>query len=258
MTIKRLEIGVVAAAWLVVMPALAAQPMPVTVSPSWTGLYLDGDIGWEQTSNRWDYNASTLPGLSPFSISSNDGVLGGHIGYQQQFNWLVIGGEFGGSATFSNHFATSIPTAVPGGPPCTFGTGVQCQTAVGSAMTIGGKMGLAWQDWLVYGTGGAAFDGSVTSRAIFAGSSIETSTAAKANGYYVGGGIDYMLTETNFGDLIVGVEYEHIDLGNVQLFSSSNGFAACAPGPNCAERTIGTREDIVWGKVTLKFNPIAQ
>jgi outer membrane immunogenic protein len=232
-----------------------AAPMTpaAVVSTNWTGFYLDSDAGWRQTSDSWNYNKN--PTGVPFSISTSDTVLGGHIGYQQQFNWLVVGAEFGGSSTFSNHLATSIATLAPGAPPCSFGTGSQCQASVGSVMTAGGKLGLAWQDWLIYGIGGGAFNAGVASQVVFAGLPIETSTNATANGYYVGGGIDYMLSKTNLLDLIVGVEYEHIDLGTVQLFSSSNGFLGCTVSINCAQRTISPKEDIVWGKVTVKFNP---
>jgi opacity protein-like surface antigen len=235
--------------------AVKAPSAPVAAT-NWTGLYLDTAVGWQQSSYRWNYDASTLPGIAPFSMSSTDAVMGGHIGYQQQFNWLVIGGEFGGSATFRNRFATSIPTPSPGAPPCAFGTGAQCQASVGSVMTAGGRLGVAWKDVLIYGVGGSAFDASIASRAVFNGSGIEYSSSRGANGYYAGGGVDYMLTRTNVGDWIIGVEYEHIGLRNVQLFSSSNAFSPCAPGHNCAERVIGAKEDIVWGKLTVKFNPL--
>jgi opacity protein-like surface antigen len=240
--------SIAAIAVLIATPALAAN------TANWTGIYLDADVGSQWNSYSWTYNGLNLPGFPPFSVSSSDGVIAGHVGYQQQFNWLVVGAEFGGLAAFSNPFATSVPTSVPGGPPCRFGTGTQCQVTGGSFVTGGGKLGVAWQDWLAYGVGGAAFDAGIRSQAEFNGAVIETSSTGNANGYYVGGGLDYMITKTNFGELIVGAEYEHIALGAVQLFSSSNGFLACS-GVNCGQRTISATEEIVLGKLTLKFNP---
>jgi outer membrane immunogenic protein len=260
---KQIVIALAAIASLVGAQALAADmevkapPAPAAATASWTGLYLDAEAGWEQTTNTWNYFASTLPGIaaSPFTASVSNGVLGGHIGYQQQFGWIVAGAEVGAFTPFNTKFATSTPTPAPGAPPCSFGTGAQCQVTVGSVTTAGGKIGLAWQDWLIYGVGGSAFNAGVASQVIFAGLPIETSSSATAKGYYVGGGLDYLLLKTTFGDLIGGIEYQHIDLGNVLVLSSSNGFLACAPGPNCAQRNIGTREDVVWGKLTVKFNP---
>jgi hypothetical protein len=63
-----------------------------------------------------------------------------------------------------------------------------------------------------------------------------------------------MLASTRLSDFLVGVEYEHVDLGS-QLQLSSSSAPLPFSVPNLLNRTVGATEDIVWGKVTVKFNP---
>lgn len=242
-------IGVAGAADMAVK---APVPAPVAAT-DWSGLTLDADIGWERSGTNWLY--VNFPGEITFPLSSTDGDVGVHAGYQQQFGWLVIGGEVGISSTFTDKFASVTSVGVPVGTAC--GTGVagqQCQTNIGSVATAGGKLGVAWQDWLLYGVGGGA-RASVNSQLVQpTGLLFDTTTGGKVNGYYAGGGVDYIFNKTRLFDMIVGVEYEHIGLGTAFLTSSADAFA---PGGVNA-RNVGAKEDIVWGKLTLKFNPWAR
>jgi opacity protein-like surface antigen len=250
----------------------AATPMAPATGASWSGLYLDGAFGWEWSKNTWTFNspflavANETPVGAPFTNSANDAVLGFHIGYQQQFGWLVVGGEFGALGQLSNHFASSTPSvASPGSgvPPCGILVGVvsTCQSRIGSVMTAGGKLGYANGDWLAYGVGGAAFNAAVEAQIMQAGFP-DTGTGGKAHGYYVGGGIDYNFAKTSFADFIIGVEYEHVGLNAAQVCSalSGGGFTGGNPcnqpsAPSIFQRTISAQQDVFWGKVTVKFNP---
>lgn len=254
-------------AWLAILSAIpvavaSAADMPVkaplmplapAAAADWTGLYLDVDGGWQKESYNWFYPAPGL-GFPAFHLSSSGGVLGGHVGYQQQFNWLVVGVEAGISAPTNGRAAISSPTAVAFTPPCGFAVGTTCQVNAGDVSTLGGKLGVAWQDWLVYGVGGVARGAVGNTQTILASGAVDDSTNGQNHtGWYAGAGLDFMTVKTQLVDLILGVEYEHIDLGTVQECQQFGGATFCFPAVS-GERNIGTKEDIVWGKLTLKFN----
>jgi outer membrane immunogenic protein len=144
------------------------------------------------------------------------------------------------------------------GAPCLtglpFNVGQQCQTLIGDVMTAGGKLGVDWGNWLVYGVGGWArgeVHSQITSTPIASG---DTTNGPRYSGWYAGGGFDYMFASTRLFDFIAGVEYEHIDLGTqLQLSSLASPFVFAIGNP--FNRTVSATEDIVWGKLTVKFNP---
>jgi opacity protein-like surface antigen len=131
--------------------------------------------------------------------------------------------------------------------------GTVCKAALGSVVTAGGKLGVDWQNWLVYGIGGAAFNGSLESQLMNpTNPTLDDSSGHSAHGWYAGGGIDYMLAQTRSFDFIIGAEYEHIDLGTIDELSSFP-----PPSNLTFQRFLSAKEDIAWAKVTVKFNPPA-
>jgi outer membrane immunogenic protein len=248
---KKLLLAGIAAAAIYGAPALAADmavkappPAPV-VTTNWTGLYFDADIGYEWSSYNWTW---TSPPPSPFSQSQSSGAMGGHIGYQQQLGWLVVGGEWGASALINKQRATTTSVGVLTAPCGTSFAGQQCQDLIGDVVTAGGKLGVDWGNWLVYGVGGWA-RGVVRSQLESANPlNVDTTNGPRYSGWYAGGGFDYMFARTRLLDFIAGVEYEHVDLGS-QLQQSSLG--------NNNNRTVSATEDIVWAKLTVKFNLLA-
>lgn len=191
-------------------------------------------------------------------MSKAQGSVIGHIGYQQQFGWLVIGGEVGELASLSQQSATTIAPGAASGP-CANLAGVACQASIDSTTLAGGKLGVDWGNWLFYGVGGSAFKSGIatlltpgTSGAVFSSVGEPQST----HGWYAGGGIDYLLVKTSFGDVIGGVEYQHLSLNTVaQCAVTTGGAVGGCPGTvNTTARLVSATEDAVWAKLTLKFN----
>jgi len=232
------------------LPVKAPPPPPAPPIANWTGLTLDVDAGWQNNSFTWLY--SNFPGEIPFNMSASQAVIGGHIGYQQQFNWLVAGVEFGVSAPQQVKYASVTSVGIISAPCGTGTAGEICQATIGSVDTLGGKLGVAWQDWLFYGDGGGA-RGSVQSQLTNANGTccFDTASGTYKKGWYAGGGVDYMFVKAQLVDVIGGIAYEHIGLGTNLLPSSADG--GNPSGVNA--RTVSAKEDIVWAKVTLKFNP---
>ena len=179
-----------------------APPAPTpaaVVAAHWTGLYLDADIGWQRNSYTWNTNdATALNFNSTFSLSNSEGSIGGHIGYEEQFNWLVVGGEVGTFTSITQKFASLTSPGTGPGLPCGLAfPGQQCQANVDNVYTFGGKVGVDWSDWLFYGVGGGA-EGAIRSQINLVGPALapglaDTTPAQRAHGWYAGGGFDYML-----------------------------------------------------------------
>jgi outer membrane immunogenic protein len=264
MSFKKLLLALAAFAALTGTPVLAADmpikaaapPPPVAEAPAdWTGFYLDADLGWQYESFQWFFlNVAPGAGEVPFSLSQGSGIAAGHVGYQQQFGWLVVGAEYGAATPTGTRFASVISGGGAPGVPCqTAVAGNQCQVRLGDFQTAGGKAGVAWQDFLAYGVGGFAW-GSTPSQTFFPNAVIaDTTMAPTHHGWYAGAGVDWMAVKTRLVDVILGVEYEHVDLDTRLQTSSADNFS-----PNgITARTIGAKTDIAWAKLTLKFNPFA-
>jgi outer membrane immunogenic protein len=237
------------------MPIKASLPPVAEAAADWTGFYLDADLGWQHESLRWFFvNVAPAAGEAPFSLGQGTGIAAGHIGYQQQFGWLVVGAEYGAATPTGTHFASvTSPGGAPGVPCQTATVGNQCQARMGDFQTAGGKAGVAWQDWLVYGAGGAAW-GDTPSQSMFPNGTIaDMTTTPTHHGWYAGAGIDWMAARTRLVDVILGLEYEHVALGSSLQTSSADVF-----DPNgITARTISAKTDIAWAKLTVKFNPFA-
>lgn len=225
-----------------------AVPAAAVVAADWTGFTADVDGGWSGNRFNWQLTNPVPPTLTPFSMSSSNGIAGVHLGYQQQWGSIVLGVEAGGAFSLGNAKSASAMGNGTGVGACALTD--TCVMSLDPLITGGGKLGYAWQNWLLYGVGGAARS-EIHSQFIFANGIVFDSASAGHTGYYVGGGVDYLLSK----DVIVGVEYEHVDLGSVCAISSADsGITNCSPGGS-NERVLSAKEDIVWAKLTLKFNP---
>lgn len=250
--------GFVGAASAADMP-VKAPIAPVVAAYNWTGLYVDLGLGWQSSHIDWVYT-NFAPAQNPFSLSRASGSIAGHIGYQHQFGWLVVGGEVGAFSSLGKNWATvTAPGAVSG--PCANVAGVQCQASVGRAFLVGGKLGGAWGNWLFYGVGGVVLNTKIATNILPGTSGLVFTDAGspdRTRGWYWGGGIDYMLLKTRTFDLIGGVEYMRVQLNTVTECSVGAGLVTGCPGtPAAAARLVSAKQDVVWVKLTAKFNPFA-
>lgn len=73
------------------------------------------------------------------------------------------------------------------------------------------------------------------------------------SGWYLGGGVDYVLLKMSPFDVIVGADYQHVELNAARHASSADAFNPA--GVN--GRDIKASNDMARVKLTLKFNPWA-
>jgi outer membrane immunogenic protein len=191
---KRLVLAGIGALALMTMmgPANAAdiarrQAMP-TKAPmyeapyNWAGFYvgINGGYGWG-TSNV----AAPFPGSS----DTHGGLVGGTIGYNWQMGRTVFGLE--GDIDWSN---------LRGSTAC---AGTTCETRNDWLSTARGRIGYAFDRFLPFVSGGAAF-GDIKNNIAGIGSASETKA-----GWTLGGGVEAAIA----GPWTAKIEYLYADLG---------------------------------------------
>jgi outer membrane immunogenic protein len=164
-----------------------APAVPYVAPYSWTGFYAGVNVGggWGRVTD--DAGAS----------SNLNGVIGGgQIGYNWQMNNLVLGVEtdFQGSGqrASSNGFILGVPVSVTG--------------HIRYFGTVRGRIGYAWDRWMVYATGGWAYTNVGLDVNTPFGSASSNTTKSGAT---VGGGVEWAFA----GPWSAKLEYLYIDTG---------------------------------------------
>jgi outer membrane immunogenic protein len=157
---------------------------------SWTGIYVGGHIG-----EMWHQSKDVPCGGGTCIVPDGDGgVIGGQIGAQYQWSFLVLGVEADGSWANTR-----------GEKPCA-NPAFTCFLSVDSQASVRGRIGVAAGKALFYATGGWAWadvEGHTrTAVAIFPDDS-------HRSGRIWGGGVELALTN----HIIVGLEYLQADFG---------------------------------------------
>lgn len=193
------------------LPAAAyAVKAPQAAMPLWSGLYLGvhGGYGWGDARHVFAANNGNLaPDNGRFTQSPSGGMVGGHLGYNQQYGNWVVGLE--GALTWSDlKTATANPFTADAFPPPgftdTYGTKVEWLASVTP------RIGFTSQNWLFYAKGGLAaarLDYTYTSD--FVATNLPFRERNDHLGWTVGAGVEYALS----ANWIAGIEYNYYDLG---------------------------------------------
>jgi outer membrane immunogenic protein len=126
------------------IPVKAPMVAPVVAPPyNWTGFYIGASGGGAWGRSRHSNSAGDL--TPTFDISG--GIVGGTVGYNAQFGQWVIGLEGDWSWTNKKGSAFDIPP---------FNTAFSSETHEDWIATGRGRIGYAFDRWMIYGTGGFA------------------------------------------------------------------------------------------------------
>ena len=190
--------------------------MPVEAPFSWTGFYVGIHGG-----GAWG-DADGDDGVEDFDFGDIEGfVIGAQAGYLWQADWFVFGIEADGS------FADLEDTF----------DGVDGEfTLEGDYLaSVRGRLGFAFDRFMVYGTGGAAFTGLDLSLDAGGGDDVNYM------GWVAGGGIEYAITD----NVSIGVEYLHYDFGD-EIFEDD------AFDPIETDFNV----DVIRGRLNVKFDSL--
>jgi len=181
-------------------------------------------------------------------ISGSNAILGGKLGYNQQWGSFVFG--FEGDISWFRFNKSAFTT----GHPFAFGfADFNTNVSTSWLATVRGSTGYAFDRVLFYATGGAAFADVKFSNTYVGlspggtGSENEASSASETKtGWAAGGGIDYALTP----NCIVSLEYLHVDLGSI----AASGLVTTGSTATATMNFSTTlRSDIVRGGVAYKL-----
>ena len=260
-----------AASGLVFAADMAVKAPPPALAPvdSWTGWYVGGNIGYGWGNDTGEgFTSFTDPGelnsvASYFAVGGNvlpgvvpKGVVGGgQIGYDWQLSQSWVTGLV---ADFQASGMKDSASAIVSTPPFHPFTTIQSNTAQNDWLgTVRGRLGVASNSWLFYGTGGLAY-GEVKSTVVFTGVNSNPANAVFAGtttstrtGWTVGGGLEYAFCP----NWRVGVDYIFFDLGRISAtavpVSSSGPFLFPTPTFTAASKFAGSVARLV---LNYKFN----
>jgi outer membrane immunogenic protein len=199
---KRLALGILltslaGAAYAADLPAPAAtytKAPAFVAATNWSGFYI-GAVGGYASENTSD------------SFGIKGGFGGGTVGYNWQFNSIVAGIEADGAFADVKNSATQIVNGIP----------VTATAKVDALATIRGRVGVAYDQVLFYGTGGLALADTKLSATV-AGLGISDSKTQA--GWTAGAGIEWMFVPR----WSLKAEYLY------RSFASQNFFTAQVPG----------------------------
>jgi opacity protein-like surface antigen len=209
----------------------AGLPRPVW---SWTGFYAGVHLGSGWANDTWRSGTGflTSPGFNPFlGAGSGSGTLGGgQVGANYQIGPLVLGAEV--SASIADIGAES---------PCGIAQ-FNCVRQVDGLGALAGRLGFAFDQFLIYGKGGATFEHVHDCMVPFLGlgnSSIFNGSASLW-GWTAGAGLEFAFNRR----LSAFAEYDFLDFGR-------RGVAVSDQFGNGA--SVATTENLHLVKVGLNY-----
>ena len=226
-----LDKGAAPPPWLLPVPS-ASPSLP---SFTWTGLYVGGQVGYGFGDNDGWVSWATAQGQSGQSNLSRgaQGMIGGaHVGYNQQFDQVVLGveGSVDGATLTKNVLvlAPSIVGQALTGNPAVGGT-VTGMLHSGIQGSVSARAGYALGRLLPYVTGGVAFGSFYTDAQIF-GTDLDGVTNFAASGtnsatrvgWTLGAGVEYAIN--NHWSL--RTEYRYTDFGHLAISTDPSAVGA--------------------------------
>ncbi len=230
------------AACIAACPAQAADiALPVYKAPpmsgyGWGGCYLGAEGGGVFGTSRQDaVNAGALSGdtiTGAFGVSGS--LFGGTVGCNYQRGNFVLGLEDDMSWTNMSGSTFDLPPFDPSTVSATKENWID---------TLRARAGIAWDRWLGYVTGGAAFAGTSVSVCNALGCAGGSRTRA---GWTLGAGVEYALLD----HWSVKLEYLFADFGTASYI---NPAVALPGGFTVVTRDVSLSESIARIGVNYKF-----
>jgi outer membrane immunogenic protein len=198
---------------------LPEEPIPVAapLAFSWTGFQIGVQGGWGWTNFTRETAGVVTSDWDP------DGFLaGGHVGALYQWNMLVLGVEGDGEWW-----------GIEGDDG---GQGGVTDDVDGNWLaSVRGRLGVAFDRFLIYGTGGWAWgDADIEQSAGAASATVDVTF----DGWTAGGGIEYAVTD----HFIAGLEYRFTEFDS----ESVGGTAVAVPGSYDVDDFHAIRGRVGW------------
>jgi outer membrane immunogenic protein len=252
---KKLALGIIAAIGFVSAAqaadmAVKARPVVAPVAMyDWSGIYVGASVGWQDDHYNWAFNPP-IPAAphQAYGLRKDSGMWGVHGGIQKQWGQFVLGAEIGWLGNFGGN--TAIEPL--------FGSNVCCTSQAhitDGIFEVGGRAGVAFNNWLFYGTAGYART-TIDTRGVVIGTGVPFfPQSVDHDGVFAGVGLNYGITQ----NWVVGAEYQHIWFDTKRhcpgLVAAGPGTGVCTGTAIFVDRDIKLDTDIVRVSLSYKFNP---
>lgn len=182
---------------------LSGMPPLYSTTHVWSGVYAGLNLGG--AFGRYSANATSGPLSADLGSVNASGIVGGaQIGGQLQSGHFVYGIEADFQGSSQDHSET-------------YNLGGTLVTATASMpwfATVRGRLGWAWDNILLYGTGGLAIvDGKLSASAL----GVTASTENSHLGWVAGAGVEWAFAQ----QWTAKAEYLYIDSGNIEIANVS-------------------------------------
>jgi outer membrane immunogenic protein len=223
---------------------------PVVIGYNWQGYYVGANVGWSRASSdiSWTPDPTVFLDAGPITSAANNtlssnGATGGiQTGYNWQWGNIVAGIE--GDIDFVRNNANLSTAPIPGALPF---TALSESARLDWLITVRPRIGYAWDNWLLYVTGGWALGKAVWSDALTAGNGqiIGTTMSRELGGWTVGAGVEYGLVS----GWSLKAEYLYTDLGSAAVLMGPTGLGLVVAGG-----TVGTNHTMTDQIARIGFN----
>jgi len=201
-----------------------AQPQVVIPPFTWTSCYAgvqaSGGWGKKDLTDTVGILSSLPGGFSAANLDVSGWMVGGQFGCDYQFapTWVVgiEGAASGGNISKTTTFATTV--AEPGDDTATF------RSTTDFLASITGRIGYAFDRWLVYGKGGVALVGDRYHSDDVGGNFFFDATENRI-GWTAGAGVEWAFWE----NWSVKVEYDYFGFGHNTVLMSDSNLGLSAP-----------------------------
>jgi outer membrane immunogenic protein len=214
--------------------APAAYVPIITPQYNWGGVYIGINDGYGFGQSDW-----TFAGAPTGNFDIKGPLVGGTLGANFQSGAIVFGIE--GDGDWSNIKGSSSSTNAICG---------SCQTANTWLATLRGRLGVAWDRVLLYGTGGGAA-GTINTSVPALPANVPPLAAGSSGstefGWAAGAGVEVAFTD----NITMKVEYLYVDLQNGSFACTA---AVCGAGVVGSE-PVSFQTSLVRAGLNLKFNP---
>jgi opacity protein-like surface antigen/outer membrane receptor protein involved in Fe transport len=200
------------------LPAAKVAPhykaLPAGSRYDWTGFYFGADGGYGCQGSEGTVATAAQAVSTPYDYGASGPFAGVLVGGNYQFNRLVLGIE--GDWQWSNLTGNSqslaplgATGALPAGP-------FTISTTTRDYGSLRGRLGVAFDRFLVFGTGGWASGNPSTAFAL-AGSAPLVAAGGQSSGWTAGAGVEYAITDTILGR----IEYRYTSLEAPRFLSAA-------------------------------------
>jgi opacity protein-like surface antigen len=218
------------------LPAATIAPyckaLPARSPYNWTGFYFGADGGYGEQRSTGTLTTAAGAVLTPYDYSVTGPFAGSFVGWNYQLNRLVLGveGDWQWSSLTGNSQGLAplgATGAVPAGP-------FTVSTTTKDYGSIRGRLGVAFDRFLIFGTGGWAVGNPSTAFSL-TGAAPFVATSGKSNGWNAGGGVEYAITDTILGR----IEYRYTNLEAVGFVNAPTNSADAGSRAPISDLRVG-------------------